>query len=247
MVERHHLSVITLFCDEPFGAGAEVRLQGNAARHARVRRAARGDGVRLLDGKGRIATGLVVEIAKSALVVTVDALTEVPRPAPLDVIVPVADRDRMLMAAEKCTELQVTSWRPVYFVRSRSVTPRGEGPRFREKVRARMQSALEQSGGAWLPDVNDEMEASDAWGSLSPDYHRLLLTREGKPLAGLVTSGPVAFAVGPEGGLERSEIVAAEESGWVSASLGVSTLRFETAVVAGAAVIRATQLTPGGY
>ena len=35
----------------------------------------------------------------------------------------------------------------------RSVSPRGEGPAFGEKVRARMLSALEQSGGAWLPTI----------------------------------------------------------------------------------------------
>ena len=76
-----------------------------------------------------------------------------------------------------------------------------------------------------------------------PGARRLLLLPEGQPIAQGISSGPMAMAVGPEGGLERAEIEAAERSGWIAASLGSSTLRFETAVIAGAAVIRATQLT----
>src|SRR2546423_6708205 len=40
--------------------------------------------------------------------------------------------------------------------RSRSVTPRGEGPTFQAKLKARMISALVQSGSGWLPDIFPE-------------------------------------------------------------------------------------------
>jgi 16S rRNA (uracil1498-N3)-methyltransferase len=159
------------------------------------------------------------------------------------VIIPIADRDRMLWAAEKCLELQVTSWRPAYFARSRSVTPRGEGAKFLEKVRARMQGALEQSGGAWMPDLHEDAEAAEALGSVSPAVNRLILEAGGSPLAELVSNGPTALAIGPEGGFERQEVESAAASGWTLASLGSSTLRFETAAIAGTAVIRATQLS----
>jgi 16S rRNA (uracil1498-N3)-methyltransferase len=163
----------------------------------------------------------------------------------LDVIVPVADKDRMLWAAEKCAELQITSWRPVYFSRSRSVTPRGEGAKFSEKVKARMQSALEQSGAAWMPDLHQESEVTDALRSIPSEWKRLLLDMSGTPLPRIASNGPTSVAVGPEGGLDRTEIAAAEERGWKLASLNATTLRFETAVVAAAAVIRATQLSLG--
>jgi 16S rRNA (uracil1498-N3)-methyltransferase len=161
----------------------------------------------------------------------------------LDVIVPVADRDRMLLAAEKCVELQITSWRPVYFARSRSVTPRGEGTKFREKVKARMESALEQTGGAWMPDIHEERDAADALKAFPSDWTRLLLDAGGAPLAALAHNGPMGLAVGPEGGLEQREVADAQELGWLTASLGETTLRFETAIIAGAAVIRAAQLS----
>jgi 16S rRNA (uracil1498-N3)-methyltransferase len=177
------------------------------------------------------------------MTVSVEGVTHVPRPTPLEVIVPVADRDRMLLAAEKCVELQVTAWRPVYFARSRSVSSRGEGPKFREKVRARMRSALEQCGAAWMPAIEDETEGSAALQTAAGEWSRFLLDAGGKALAGLVASVPTVIAVGPEGGLEPEEFAVAQECGWVFASLGSTTLRFETAVIAAASVIRATQLT----
>lgn len=234
--------MITLFCGGELRAGA-ITLDDDAAHHARVRRAVVGDPVRLVDGRGTIGEGAIVTLSKREATVSVDRVSNVAAPTPLTIIVPVADRDRMLLAAEKCAEFQVTTWQPVNFARSRSVTPRGEGERFREKVVARMRSALEQSVGAWLPEVKQEIESADAWSTVGRGATRLLLDGSGDSLARRVTSGPTAIAVGPEGGFEREEIAAAQRSGWVLASLGSSILRFETAVIAGAAVIRATQLT----
>lgn len=242
MERGNRSSVVNLFWGESLALG-EVRLTGAPAQHVRVRRAEPGDAVRLLDGRGHVASGEVVAISKSQVTVSVERIVDVPRPVVLEVVVPIADRDRMLLAAEKCVELQVTSWRPAYFARSRSVTPRGEGTKFHEKVKARMQSALEQSDGAWLPDVHPDAEAVEAMESVSPAWKRVLLEAEGRPLSELVSNDPTAMAVGPEGGLERHELAAAESRGWVAASLGPTTLRFETAVIAGAAVIRATQLS----
>jgi 16S rRNA (uracil1498-N3)-methyltransferase len=168
-----------------------------------------------------------------------------PRPSELIALVPVADRDRMLWAAEKCVELQVTRWQPVLYERSKSVSPRGEGDKFSSKVRARMKAALEQSGGAWIPEVNPELDVADAWREIRATS-RLILQRDGESAAREQASGAVAFAVGPEGGFEKDEVEDALRHGWRSVSLSTTTLRFETAIVAAAAVIRAMQLQDGG-
>ena len=243
MVERRDRSVVTLFCEVPFAEGSDVELSGDPVQHARARRIDRGDAVRLLDGQGQVGEGRVGTLGKDRLVVSVDHLARMPRPESLGVIVPVADKERMLLAAEKCVELQVTSWQPVYFARSRSVSPRGEGDKFREKVRARMRSALEQSGGAWMPSVMEECEAADALRNTPATEHRILLDVSGEPLPTLAASVPTVLAVGPEGGLEPSELAIAAESGWSLASIGTTTLRFETAILAAAAVVRASQHT----
>jgi 16S rRNA (uracil1498-N3)-methyltransferase len=202
-----------------------------------------GDAIRVANGRGRIATGSVAALSRKAMVLSLDRILDVPRPMELAVLVPVADKDRMLLAAEKCVELQVTAWQPVRFARSASVAGRGEGERFREKVRARMQSALEQSGGAWIPELSDETDASSAFSRVPRTWSRFVLDAAGDPLAALVRNGPTAIAVGPEGGLEPAELEEARALGWSAASLGAGTLRFETAVIAGVAVVRAQHAT----
>lgn len=239
MVERDIRAMITVFSAGDLEA-SEVELSDEAAQHVRVRRARERDPIRIVNGRGAIGTGSLVSIGKGSVRAVIAEVEKHPRPATLIVFVPVADRDRMLWAAEKCVELQVTRWQPVLYERSKSVSPRGEGEKFAAKVQARMASALEQSGGAWLPEVNMEIDAADAWDIEAG--HRLILDRNGAPVSRAVTSDATAIAVGPEGGFEKNEIDDALRHGWSTVSLGPTTLRFETAIIAAVAVIRATQL-----
>lgn len=239
MVERDARAMITVFVSHAFERGMELELPDAAAHHVRVRRAQAGEPIRIVDGQGSVVAASLTAVGKRSVRATVAEIAHVPRPTELIAVVPVADRDRMLWAAEKCVELQVTRWQPVMYERSRSVSPRGDGEKFASKVRARMQSALEQSGGAWLPDVNAEVDAADAWNIQAGS--RLVLDRSGSPVR-TTNPGSVAFAVGPEGGFEENEIEDALRHGWSSVSLSHATLRFETAIVAAAAVIRAAQL-----
>ena len=240
MVERQHRSTLNLYTTATIAAGASVELPDDAAHHARVRRAQPGDPVQLSDGAGTLGAGVIESLSKSALHVAVRSLASVQRPPALHLLVPVADRDRMLLAAEKCAELQVTSWRPVVWARSRSVSPRGEGEKFREKVAARMVAALEQSGGAWLPEIHVEGAPEQLLASIDTPA-RFILERSGAPLRSGDALDATALAIGPEGGFDPGELTLATSLGWVPAALGSSVLRFETAIIAGAAVIRAHQ------
>ena len=233
--------MITFFTAERFTPNANVTMGEDAARHARARRVEHGDAARLLDGKGRVGTGQIVDIGKRELAVRVDAVVEMPRPTEIEIVIPVADRDRMLMTAEKCAELQITGWRPAVYARSRSVSPRGEGDRFREKVQARMQAALEQSGGAWLPMIHTEVDLEAALGAIPAAWDRLLLDSRGTSYSSRISRSPLAIAVGPEGGFEPPELELAARSGWIACALAETTLRFETAAIAAVAVARATQ------
>ena len=75
-------------------------------------------------------------------------------------------------------------WRPVLWNRSRSVSPRGEGAAFAEKVQARMTSALVQSHSPWLPNVSAEAGLERAIGDLPSDGTRLVLDVAGEPDCG---------------------------------------------------------------
>ncbi|HEU4628514.1 MAG TPA: RsmE family RNA methyltransferase [Gemmatimonadaceae bacterium] len=241
-MERADLaSVAGVFAAAPVASAGRVTLDEEAAHHLRVRRIGQGERVRVLDGLGHVGIGVVARLAKRAVEVDVEAVEDHPPPPDVHLLLPVADRDRMLWLAEKAVELGVRGWHPVRWRRSRSVSPRGEGEAFRARVRARMASALVQSGGAWLPGIAPEGELDDVL-ARATSGHRFLLDAGGTPLltlcAGDLTT-PVWIAVGPEGGVEREERERVVAAGFAPARLGPTVLRFETAGVCAVAVLRA--------
>ena len=235
-------AVATFFAAEPLVVGGTVTLSDEAAHHIRVARVAVGDCVALRDGAGRAAVGTLVKVSRNSALVDVSETSEIPRPAPIHLLAPVADRERMLWLAEKVMELGVTSWRPVIWRRSKSVSPRGEGPTFQAKVRARMTSALIQSGSGWLPDMFPEATVERAVAA-APLGTRILLTKDGEPIAGIPMHTPITIALGPEGGMEPAERDLFIGAAFLPVKLGSSTLRFETAGVAAVAIAAALQAT----
>ena len=229
---------------EPFERRATIVLDEGAARHMRVIRLEAGAMVGLRDGLGRIASAQLVRLTKTQAYVEIAETLDVPPLPPVHLLVPVADRDRMLWLAEKATELGVTSWRPVLWRRSRSVSPRGEGVSFQAKVRARMESALAQSEGAWLPQLFPEATLERAI-LATPPGERCVLDPDGAPMIGAAagvpgggTGDPVVIAVGPEGGIEADELEQLVAAGFRPTRLGPTILRFETAAIGALTVAR---------
>jgi 16S rRNA (uracil1498-N3)-methyltransferase len=239
LVERRdRAAVATFFCAEALHAGRTAILDEGEARHAHVRRVGVGDRVRLLDGAGATAWGAVVRLTKSQGVIDVDRVEQVDPLPTIHLMLPVADRDRMLLLAEKATEFGIASWRPVLWRRSRGVSPRGEGQTFQGRVRARMIGALTQSGGAWLPALYPDAPLERAIAACPPGA-RWLLDADGDPPPARPLSAPITLAVGPEGGIESDERAALLDAGFVPVKVAPLTLRFETAAIAGLALARA--------
>lgn len=243
-MEHHDREGVATFyvADEPFAPGVSASLGEGVLHHVRVRRLGIGSRVALLDGHGHRAEGTLVRLSKTAATVEVERVATLPALPPVHLLVPIADRDRMLWLAEKCAELGATSWRPVLYRRSRSVKPRGEGPTFAGKLTARMASALEQSGGAWLPAMYPEASLTRALSAL-PEGPRLVLDAGGSAILGQRLEPPVTVAVGPEGGLEEEELEEFERAGFTRVALGGNILRFETAAIAGLAIARSAVAT----
>ncbi len=225
---------------EPFAVGATCVLDEHAARHMRVLRLDSGAVVGVRDGQGHVGAGQLVRLTKTQAHIEISDV-EVIAPLPeVHLLVPVADRDRMLWLAEKACELGCTSWRPVLWRRSRSVSPRGEGVAFQQKVMARMTSALAQSEGAWLPQPFPEAPFERAL-LAAPPGDRLVLDPAGAPMVGSTSASlhePIVLAIGPEGGIEADELEALVAAGFRPVRLGPTILRFETAAVAALAIAR---------
>lgn len=238
MERTDRAAAVTFFSTDTFSPGQPVTLGDDAAQHARVLRIGSGERVELRDGRGNAASGTLGRVAKRSLSVDVDEIWQLADLPPVHMLVPVADRDRMLYLAEKCTELGATSWRPVMWRRSRSVGPAGDGPAFQSRLKGRMIAALTQSGGGWLPEIHPSAPLSRAIAA-APEGTRILLDAAAdRSLISSDVTAPVTIAVGPEGGLdpkERDEII---EGGFMPASLVGGMLRFETAGMAGLAIAR---------
>jgi 16S rRNA (uracil1498-N3)-methyltransferase len=239
VVSDDRAPVATFFVDGAFAVGATVVLSEAAAHHARVKRLESGDRVRLTTGAGQLGQGTISSLSKRGVDIAVESVEDIPAPPAIHLRVPIGDKERMLWLAEKATELGITSWQAIRFRRSMSVTPRGEGAAFAEKIQARMISALEQSSGAWLPRILPDAPptAIDA----PSGARRILLDASGGASAASASEHVIVF--GPEGGLEPAEREALLTDGWSPAKLAANTLRFETAGVAAVAVLRAGQLS----
>lgn len=225
---------------EPFAVGATCVLDEHAARHMRVLRLDSGAVVGVRDGQGHVGAGQLVRLTKTQAYIEISDVDVIAPLPEVHLLVPVADRDRMLWLAEKACELGCTSWRPVLWRRSRSVSPRGEGVAFQQKVMARMTSALAQSEGAWLPQPFPEATLERAV-LAAPPGDRLVLDPAGAPMvgpAGVPLQEPIVLAVGPEGGIEADELDALVAAGFRPVRLGPTILRFETAAVAALAIAR---------
>ena len=233
----------TFFSPDPVPATGAATLGEDAAHHARVKRLDIGAPITLTDGAGTLAKGSLIRIAKTQLTIDVESTEHREAPPPIHLLVPIGDRDRMLMLAEKATELGIASWRPVMYKRSKSVSPRGEGLTFQAKVHARMVSALEQSGGAWLPMIFPDATPESAITATPAGGARLLLDAGGKSPAAQRLASPVTIALGPEGGLDQSERDALVAAAFTPISLGSNILRFETAAISGIAIARAALLS----
>jgi 16S rRNA (uracil1498-N3)-methyltransferase len=213
--------------------GAVVRVAEAEAHHLRVRRAAAGEAVRLLDGAGGVGEGTLAG-AGAGWTVQVTALRRVAPPPPLVLAVGAGDRERFAVVIEKAAELGATAVVPLETERSRNVSGRVR-PAHLERLRQRGLEALKQCGGAWAPSLAAPVALEEFLESASGI--RWLADGEGGGVPPLGPDDAVTVAIGPEGGFtpaERSAILAA---GFVAVRLGARVLRFETAAVAAAMAV----------
>lgn len=230
----------TLFARGPFQAGGVVVLEEEEAHHLRVRRVSGGAQVRLVDGRGGIATARLAE-EQGVIAARVVAATVVPTPPFTELLLAAGDRDRFLLVVEKAAELGATRVVPVVTERSQAVATRFQ-PVHVEKATRRAREALKQSGAAWMPAVAAPALLADAVRQVPARTLRLVADADGGPMPAVREGDAVAWAVGPEGGFTDAEAVALRAAGFRPVILGRVTLRFDTAAVAALALTAQARL-----
>ncbi len=147
--------------------------------------------------------------------------------------------DRMEWAIEKCTELGVSRIVPVIARRTDTHLASAASKRV-ERWRKIVLQAAEQSRGASPPEIADPMKLKEAAGCAA-SLKLLLAESENQStltdaLSANIDDSTIALAVGPEGGWTDDELHLFHQNGWISATLGTTILRAETAAIAATAI-----------
>jgi 16S rRNA (uracil1498-N3)-methyltransferase len=161
---------------------------------------------------------------------------------PVTLLLAVFKFDRMEWAIEKCTELNVNSVVPVIARRTEKHLAQAAEKRV-ERWRRIAHEAAQQSRRLAAPEIALPQKLSDALKFEAETKIVLVENERGTTLSEILRSREeirsLALAVGPEGGWSDDELAAFARAGWISASLGETILRAETAAIAALAITRA--------
>ncbi|HXG04237.1 MAG TPA: 16S rRNA (uracil(1498)-N(3))-methyltransferase [Candidatus Binatia bacterium] len=228
--------------------GDRVTFDPEESRHmTRVLRLGPGDVVVAGDGAGRDYTVRLESLGDTAAgtIVGVSA-NQAESPLAVTLVQGVPKGDRMEAIVQALTQLGVRRVAPALTER---VVVRLEPGRWRERARRWQRVAREaakQCGRAVVPEVEPPAPLTDRLG-LADTVELALCLWEGRarPLGEVLDAAAagepprsIAVLVGPEGGLARTEVEAAEERGWQVVGLGPRILRTETAGPVIAAVLQ---------
>ena len=214
--------------------GSLVELDGPEGKHAvQVRRMRQGEAIQLSDGRGLRVRGTVSELSGSTLKLEVTEVNKEELPIrQMTLVQALAKGDRDELAIQAATELGVMAIIP--WQASRSIS-RWDGPKI-AKGQARWQQivseAAKQSLRAYTPEVKNIVEIKEL-AALVSSFDQVLVLDTSATVsiaeAGIPISGSIAVVVGPEGGIEQSELDALQNAGAKLVSLGANVLRTSTA------------------
>jgi len=180
-------------------------------------------------GDGRVEFALGDEVSSASAVV------------PIEMLLAVFKFDRMEWAIEKCTELNVTRIVPVIARRTEKHLAQAAAKRV-ERWRRIAHEAAQQSRRLAAPEIADPLKLADAIQREGEARIVLAENERGARLNEALRShdavGSLGLAIGPEGGWADEELQAFSSAGWMSASLGETILRAETAAIAALAIAR---------
>lgn len=237
---------------EPMPPGSLVTIDGEEAHHAwRVKRLDVGHLVRLVDARGAWSDATIARLSKRGRDWAIEASlgqTHLAPPATpiVHALVAPPKGDRLADMIDQLSQVGAASWTPLLCQRT-IVEPREAKI---ERLHRIAIEAMKQCGRTHALAINPPIKIMDFLRS-SP-AHAIIADASGAPLRampGVAARAPEANAsphdihllIGPEGGFTPAELDAARAHAVHVASLGVHTMRIETAAVVGVGLLMARQ------
>jgi 16S rRNA (uracil1498-N3)-methyltransferase len=220
-------------------SGNHAILTGDHADHlVRVLRARVGQEFDISTGEV-VRLGRIVTIQPTRVEFDLGEKVATSRVANVSLLLAIFKFDRMEWAIEKCTELGISRILPLIARRTDTHLAAAAAKRVDRWRRIALQAA-EQSRRAAPPEIVDPVKLQEATDMSGAALRIVLAESEQATLLrdvfAMFPGGEIVLAVGPEGGWTDEELRFLDKTGWISASLGSTILRAETAAVAATAI-----------
>ncbi|MEV6069033.1 16S rRNA (uracil(1498)-N(3))-methyltransferase [Nocardia sp. NPDC052001] len=244
------MAATVFYLDDIPEPGATAVLDGPEGRHAAtVRRIRVGEPITLSDGNGLLADSEVVAAEKDRLELKVlDRRVAAPATPQVTVVQALPKSERSELAVELMTEAGADAIVPWQAIRCVSKWE-NKAHKAVEKWRTAAKQAARQSRRPYIPDVADLHHTRDLLNLVrEAKSHGAIVAALHESGAGRFTDLPfdgvpeVVLIVGPEGGLDDSELTALADAGADIVLLGPTVLRTSTAAAVALGALGA--LTP---
>ena len=224
---------------DEISAGRAALVGAQAEHLARVLRARIGQEFDVA-AEGRVRRGRIVSITPEKVEFELGEELAAAALPDITLLLAIFKFDRMEWAIEKATELGVARMVPLIAKRTDLHLTSAVEKRV-ERWRRIAREAAQQSRRAAPPEISAPTRLQDVLNVVAE--RRIVLSEAEEQLslkeAVAGSRGPIALAIGPEGGWTGEEERAFGEHGWIAASLGPTILRAETAAIAAASVVAA--------
>jgi len=226
-----------IYTETTLTENAEFSLQEQEAQHiVKVLRMKEGDALRLFDGSGLFYPAEIIQAGKKSVLVKTSqaerSLSESKLHTHLGQVM--SRGDRMDYVIQKSTELGINDITPLT---SERCELKLKSERAEKRIKHWQQiaiSAAEQCGRACVPTIHPIMSVND-WVHENKDKGLSLVLhhRDTQKLTDIQTPPEhVNLLIGPEGGLNQSEIERATQASFIPSTFGPRVMRTETAPVA---------------
>lgn len=228
-----------IFYAPDFTENSVFSLSENESHHAtHVLRLQAGDGIKIVNGKGKIANATILSVHKKHCTIEVSEIRIEPKEFSCSLhiaIAPVKSMDRFEWFLEKACEWGVDDITPIISENSERVKLN------MQKCEATLIAALKQSGRAWKPVIHPMIKFSEFMknNTLVDAANVIAYCGNIKKEMLLYTISKlqnVNVLIGPEGDFSIREIELAMANNWLPVTLGNYRLRTETAALESAVI-----------
>ncbi len=194
----------------------------------------------LFNGKGGEYTAEIIAIQKKVTAVKIIEFQADNRQSPLqlELAIGVSRGERMDWVLQKATELGATKITPLLTMRTEVKLAGERADKKMEHWQQIIISACEQSQRNILPELAQPIAINEWIMQCEAELKFVLHHRDNQGLPKNTTCNQVALLIGPEGGLDESEISLAQNNNFSPLTLGPRVLRTETAPVAAISIVQ---------